>query len=61
MTGADLGHSVRAPTADLPNVAAFLGGIVAQEAIKMITGQYIPVNGSCVIDLVDTWTGVLPS
>ncbi|KAH9988017.1 hypothetical protein BJV77DRAFT_1070250 [Russula vinacea] len=52
---------VRAPTADLPNVAAFLGGIVAQEAIKMITRQYIPVNGYCVIDLVDTWTGVLPS
>jgi NEDD8-activating enzyme E1 regulatory subunit len=54
-------HSVRAPTADLPNVAAFLGGMVAQEAIKMITRQYIPVNGYCVIDLVDTWTGVLPS
>ena len=59
--GANRDHSVRAPTADLPNVAAFLGGIVAQEAIKMITRQYIPVNGYCVIDLVDTWTGVLPS
>ena len=58
-TGADDDYSVRAPTADLPNVAAFLGGIVAQEAIKMITKQYIPVNGYCVIDLVDTWTGVL--
>jgi hypothetical protein len=54
-------HSIRAPTADLPNVAAFLGGMVAQEAIKMITRQYIPVNGYCVIDLVDTWTGVLLS
>ncbi|KAI9456743.1 hypothetical protein F5148DRAFT_365848 [Russula earlei] len=56
-----IGEIVRAPTADLPNVAAFLGGIVAQEAIKMITRQYVPVNGYCVIDLVDTWTGVLPS
>ncbi|KAI9438473.1 hypothetical protein H4582DRAFT_1814429 [Lactarius indigo] len=56
-----VGEIVRAPTADLPNVAAFLGGIVAQEAIKMITRQYIPVNGYCVIDLVDTWTGILPS
>jgi amyloid beta precursor protein binding protein 1 len=56
-----VGEIIRAPTADLPNVAAFLGGIVAQEAIKMITRQYIPVNGYCVIDLVDTWTGVLPS
>jgi len=56
-----IGEIVRAPTADLPNVAAFLGGIVAQEAIKMITRQYIPINGYCVIDLVGTWTGVLPS
>ncbi|KAH9048046.1 hypothetical protein EDB84DRAFT_1557192 [Lactarius hengduanensis] len=56
-----VGEIVRAPTADLPNVAAFVGGVVAQEAIKMITRQYIPVNGYCVIDLVDTWTGVLPS
>jgi len=56
-----IGEIVRAPTADLPNVAAFLGGIVAQEAIKMITKQYIPINGYCVIDLVDTWTGVLAS
>jgi len=60
-TSANRVRSVRAPTADLPNVAAFLGGIVAQEVIKMITKQYIPVNGYCVIDLVDTWTGVLPS
>lgn len=58
-TGSDDDCSVRAPTAELPNVAAFLGGMVAQEAIKMITRQYIPVNGYCVIDLVDTWTGVL--
>lgn len=56
-----VGEIVRAPTADLPNVAAFLGGVVAQEAIKMVTKQYIPVNGYCVIDLVDTWTGVLAS
>jgi len=29
--------SVRAPNADLPNTAAFLGGLVAQETIKMIS------------------------
>lgn len=51
--------SARAPTADLPNVAAFLGGLVAQEAIKMITKQYVPIAGVCVADLVETWTGVL--
>ncbi|PSR81319.1 hypothetical protein PHLCEN_2v6398 [Hermanssonia centrifuga] len=54
-----IGEIARAPTADLPNSAAFLGGMVAQEAIKMITKQYVPVNGYCVIDLVETWTGIV--
>ena len=61
------GHSViltkrcraRAPTADLPNMAAFLGGLVAQEAIKVITEQYVPLNGYCVVDLIDSWTEVI--
>ncbi|KAF8590696.1 hypothetical protein K439DRAFT_1403422 [Ramaria rubella] len=52
-----LGEIARAPTADLPNMAAFLGGLVAQEAIKMITRQYVPVKGYCVVDLVGSWTG----
>ncbi|KIM43435.1 hypothetical protein M413DRAFT_18011 [Hebeloma cylindrosporum] len=56
---AAVGEVVRAPTADLPNTAALLGGVVAQEVIKMITKQYIPINGSCIIDLIETWTGVL--
>ncbi|KAF8178494.1 hypothetical protein BJ912DRAFT_664925 [Pholiota molesta] len=54
-----VGEVVRAPTADLPNTAALLGGVVAQEVIKMITKQYIPINGSCLIDLIDSWTGIL--
>ena len=52
-------RSARAPTADLPNTAAFLGGLVAQEAIKMITKQYVPINGYCVVDLVGSWTGTV--
>ncbi|KAI8973167.1 hypothetical protein BD414DRAFT_499348 [Trametes punicea] len=56
---AAIGEIARAPTADLPNTAAFLGGLVAQEAIKMITEQYVPLNGYCVVDLVDSWTGVI--
>jgi amyloid beta precursor protein binding protein 1 len=52
-------YSFRAPNADLPNTAAFLGGLVAQEIIKMITHQYIPIKGFCVIDLVESWTGLL--
>ncbi|KAH7909098.1 hypothetical protein BJ138DRAFT_1127932 [Hygrophoropsis aurantiaca] len=55
----NIGELVRAPTAELPNMAAFLGGMIAQEAIKMITKQYIPVKGYCVIDLIETWTGVV--
>ncbi|KAI0325555.1 hypothetical protein GY45DRAFT_1438278 [Cubamyces sp. BRFM 1775] len=54
-----VGEIARAPTADIPNMAAFLGGLVAQEAIKMITEQYVPLNGYCVVDLVDSWTGVV--
>ncbi|KAH9949739.1 hypothetical protein B0H21DRAFT_88179 [Amylocystis lapponica] len=54
-----VGEIARAPTADLPNTAAFLGGLVAQEAIKLITRQYVPVAGICVVDLVDMWTGVV--
>ncbi|KAJ4474098.1 hypothetical protein C8J55DRAFT_518919 [Lentinula edodes] len=65
------GEIARAPSADLPTTAAFLGGLVAQEVIKMITKQYIPISagnaastaneqmGICVIDLVETWTGIL--
>ncbi|KAJ3836082.1 hypothetical protein F5878DRAFT_626153 [Lentinula raphanica] len=65
------GEIARAPSADLPTTAAFLGGLVAQEVIKMITKQYIPISagnaassendqlGVCVVDLVETWTGTL--
>ncbi|EJF61494.1 hypothetical protein DICSQDRAFT_136405 [Dichomitus squalens LYAD-421 SS1] len=56
---AAVGEIARAPTADLPNTAAFLGGLVAQEAIKVITEQYVPLNGYCVVDLIDSWTGVI--
>jgi len=55
-----VGEVARAPTADLPNTAALLGGLVAQEVIKMITEQYIPIDGYCVVDLIETWTGILP-
>ncbi|KAJ3802128.1 hypothetical protein GGU11DRAFT_766857 [Lentinula aff. detonsa] len=65
------GEVARAPSADLPTTAAFLGGLVAQEVIKMITKQYIPISagnaassandqlGICVVDLAETWTGIL--
>jgi NEDD8-activating enzyme E1 regulatory subunit len=52
-------YSARAPDADLPNTAAFLGGLVAQEVIKMITKQYVPIDNYCIFDLIETWTGAL--
>ncbi|KAJ7512737.1 hypothetical protein B0H11DRAFT_5705 [Mycena galericulata] len=54
-----VGEIARAPSADLPNTAAFLGGLVAQEVIKMITKQYVPIESYCVVDLVETWTGIV--
>ncbi|KAG5650239.1 hypothetical protein H0H81_000203 [Sphagnurus paluster] len=54
-----VGEIARAPTADLPNTAALLGGLVAQEVIKVITKQYVPIASCCTIDLVETWTGVI--
>ncbi|KAE8258452.1 hypothetical protein A4X13_0g1688 [Tilletia indica] len=40
----------RAGHADLPSTAALLGGIAAQEVIKLVTRQYIPLDNLCVYD-----------
>ena len=50
---------IRSPTAELPTTAALLGGFIAQEAIKLITRQYVPVDGVCVIDLISSSTGTI--
>lgn len=44
---------------DLPNTAAFLGGLASQEIIKVITNQYIPIDNYCIIDLVKSTTTVI--
>ena len=44
--------------AELHNIAAFTGGMVAQEVIKVITKQYIPVDNTCVFDGVQSKTAV---
>ncbi|KAK5060195.1 hypothetical protein LTR84_010080 [Exophiala bonariae] len=43
---------------ELHNVSSVLGGMVAQEAIKLITRQYVPVSGTCVFDGVRSKVGV---
>ncbi|CAG8565652.1 5552_t:CDS:2 [Acaulospora colombiana] len=40
----------RAGGSELPSIAAFVGGLVSQEVIKLITRQYIPVNNTCIFD-----------
>jgi amyloid beta precursor protein binding protein 1 len=40
----------RAAGGELHNVAALTGGMVAQETIKIVTKQYIPVDNTCVYD-----------
>ena len=36
--------------ADTPSTSALLGGVAAQEVIKIITVQYIPLDNTCVYD-----------
>ncbi|PVF96654.1 hypothetical protein CPB86DRAFT_786733 [Serendipita vermifera] len=56
-----IGEIARTPQADLPTTAGFVGGLVAQEAIKLITKQYIPqIGGYVAIDLIGSWTGIVP-
>ena len=32
--------------AELPSVAAFVGAVAAQEAVKVITEQFLPINNT---------------
>jgi len=59
-TAADIvAELVRAQGGELHNVAAVIGGVVAQEAIKVITKQYVPVDNVVLFDGVKSRTGVL--
>ncbi|KAL2354392.1 hypothetical protein BJ546DRAFT_977148 [Cryomyces antarcticus] len=50
---------VRAGGSELHNIAALTGGMVAQEVIKVITKQYIPVDNTCLFDGIASKTSVL--
>ena len=45
-----LAEFVRAAGAELHNISALTGGMVAQEVIKVLTKQYIPIDNTCVFD-----------
>ena len=48
----------RAGGGELHNVSSLTGGMVAQEAIKIITRQYVPVDNTCVFDGITSKTEV---
>lgn len=48
----------RADGAELHNISALTGGMVAQEVIKVLTKQYIPVDNICVFDGITCKTAV---
>ncbi|KAK1069078.1 hypothetical protein LTR74_005120 [Friedmanniomyces endolithicus] len=50
---------VRAGDGELHNIASLTGGLLAQEVIKVITRQYIPVDNTCLFDGVASRTQVL--
>ena len=47
---------LRARGGEVHNIAALTGGMVAQEVIKVVTKQYVPVAGACVFDGVASRT-----
>jgi amyloid beta precursor protein binding protein 1 len=49
----------RAGGAELHNIASLAGGMIAQEVIKVVTKQYIPVDNTCVFDGVKSISEVL--
>lgn len=53
-----LAELARAKGAELHNISASTGGMVAQEIIKVITKQYIPIDSTCVFDGVRSKAGV---
>jgi NEDD8-activating enzyme E1 regulatory subunit len=49
----------RAGGGELHNISALTGGMVAQEVIKIITKQYIPVDNTCIFDGISSRCQVL--
>lgn len=49
----------RGAGAELHNVSAAVGGMVAQEIIKVVTKQYIPIDNTCIYDALESKCQVL--
>lgn len=53
-----LGEAERVSGGELHNISSVVGGMVAQEAIKLLTRQYVPVDGTCVFDGIKSKSAV---
>lgn len=51
-------YSVRAGNSELHTIAAFMGGVVSQEIIKLITKQYVPLKGMMIFNGMRSSCGV---
>lgn len=50
---------VRSNHGEIHNTAATTGGMVAQEIIKLITKQYVPIDNTCIFDGIESRCQVL--
>ncbi|KZF19311.1 ubiquitin-like activating enzyme [Xylona heveae TC161] len=50
---------IRHDGAELHNISALAGGMIAQEVIKVITRQYIPIDNTCLFDGIGSRSSVL--
>jgi NEDD8-activating enzyme E1 regulatory subunit len=59
LLSAHLTEIARIAGGELHNISSITGGMVAQEAIKIITRQYVPVDNTCVFDGIKgkAWVG----
>lgn len=53
-----VGELARGKEGELHNISALTGGMIAQEVIKAITKQYIPLDNTCVFDGIVSKAGV---
>lgn len=49
---------VRYGQAEVHNIASVIGGVASQEAVKIITGQYVPLNNTYIYNGIATVGGV---
>ncbi|KAL2407937.1 NEDD8-activating enzyme E1 regulatory subunit [Exophiala dermatitidis] len=53
-----IAEAERVAGGELHNISSVIGGMVAQESIKLLTRQYVPVDGTCVFDGIRSKSGV---